>query len=154
MGIYKPKTARNFWGSFQKDKRRLYFDLGIAYSEDHNTRQRAEIAFEQGKALRSHGMESPYFGDKNYFGFKKNKKRLESWLKRKYGLGLNEYRNMARKQMFKCEICGQFKTLCVDHCHTTGKIRGLLCKTCNSGIGLLKDNRRYLLNAIEYLNNG
>lgn len=43
-------------------------------------------------------------------------------------------------------------TLHVDHCHTTGKVRGLLCYNCNSGIGRFKDNVEVMQKAIEYLN--
>ena len=39
----------------------------------------------------------------------------------------------------------------MDHCHKTKKIRGLLCHTCNSGLGMFKDNIEYLKNAIKYL---
>ena len=41
--------------------------------------------------------------------------------------------------------------LCVDHNHKTGKLRGLLCRTCNSALGLVDDNMDWLLNCIEYL---
>jgi hypothetical protein len=41
--------------------------------------------------------------------------------------------------------------LSIDHCHNTGKVRGLLCDHCNKGLGLFKDNIDYLNKAIEYL---
>lgn len=54
-----------------------------------------------------------------------------------------------------CEICKQlpntFGKLVIDHDHTSGKFRGLLCATCNSGLGLLKDSSTILLAAAEYL---
>ena len=65
------------------------------------------------------------------------------------------------EQKGKCAICEKSfpKTmisknggLFVDHCHKTGKVRGLLCRKCNAGIGMLHDNITYLQNAIEYLN--
>ena len=55
----------------------------------------------------------------------------------------------------KCFICGLDKdrrNLCVDHCHTTGKVRGLLCDNCNVGLGRFKDNITLLEKAIKYLN--
>ena len=60
---------------------------------------------------------------------------------------------------YKCPICettleGQIRNgnaWAVDHCHTTGKVRGYLCPTCNSGLGHLKDNPKILENAIEWL---
>ena len=63
---------------------------------------------------------------------------------------------MYKTQNGKCLICGVTESclghrLAVDHCHTTGKIRGLLCKSCNTAIGNFKDNIDNLKNAIIYL---
>ena len=54
----------------------------------------------------------------------------------------------------KCEICNQTiteSTCHIDHCHKTNKVRGLLCNTCNKGLGLFKDNIAALSKAILYL---
>ncbi|MAE81456.1 MAG: hypothetical protein CMB80_01880 [Flammeovirgaceae bacterium] len=61
-------------------------------------------------------------------------------LKVKYGISLEEYNDMKERQQGKCAICGKHedslkKSLCVDHCHSTGVIRGLLCDTCNKFLG-------------------
>ena len=84
--------------------------------------------------------------------------RLQS-LKRTYGLSEEEYTLMLEQANSCCEICGksseeETKELNVDHCHTTGKIRGLLCGSCNTGLGLLKDSEDILTKAIEYLKRG
>lgn len=54
-----------------------------------------------------------------------------------------------------CEICGAIskekRRHAIDHCHTTGKVRGLLCDTCNKGLGQFKDDISMLENAIKYL---
>ncbi len=58
------------------------------------------------------------------------------------------------KEMFRdtqCKICGSKIGLVVDHCHTTNKVRGILCQKCNSGLGFFKDNIDSLNNAIKYL---
>lgn len=72
-----------------------------------------------------------------------------------YGLSEDEYQSMLHKSEGKCNICGDTcssgKALAVDHCHTTGKIRGLLCGNCNQALGRFKDNIRHLKSAIEYL---
>jgi hypothetical protein len=73
-----------------------------------------------------------------------------------YGITLKEYEEMHDSQNGVCAICGKInsnnKLLFVDHCHTTGKVRGLLCDKCNSGLGFFRDNISLLLAAIEYLN--
>lgn len=69
---------------------------------------------------------------------------------------MSEYNRMLGVQNGLCKICGMIndgKSLCVDHCHKTGKIRGLLCANCNSGIGMMKDSPDILRNAIDYLVN-
>jgi len=70
-----------------------------------------------------------------------------------YGITVEEYDTMYQRQDGKCMICGKSpeNTLCVDHCHTTGKVRGLLCGTCNRGIGLLQDDPKLCLAAAKYL---
>lgn len=62
-----------------------------------------------------------------------------------------EYAALLKLQGGKCKICCAAAPLHVDHCHTTGKIRGLLCNGCNSGIGFLKDDMDILARAINYL---
>lgn len=69
-----------------------------------------------------------------------------------YGLSPAELTAMYEKQDYRCLICNLQKPLNVDHCHITGKIRGLLCWDCNTAIGKFKDNPIFLQNAIKYLN--
>ena len=52
-----------------------------------------------------------------------------------------------------CMICGSKETICIDHCHETGKVRGLLCRKCNTGIGMLGDTLVQLRLAVKYLEN-
>ncbi len=73
-----------------------------------------------------------------------------------YGLTPADYDRMYSDQQGCCAICGEHQStqkrrLSVDHCHVTGDVRGLLCCTCNAGIGNLKDCPSLLLSAIEYL---
>ena len=77
-------------------------------------------------------------------------------LKEKYGLTEDSYEELLNSQNNGCKICGAKantfdKPLSVDHCHTTGKVRGLLCNQCNTGLGMFKDNIETLQLAIEYL---
>ena len=67
------------------------------------------------------------------------------------------YENAFAQQGGKCAICrstlnsSRYTKLAGDHCHTTGKLRGLLCTNCNTAIGLMKDSPDRLLAAAEYL---
>ena len=77
-------------------------------------------------------------------------------LKRKFGIGLNEYNLLLESQDYGCAICGSKKpygrgNFHVDHCHETGRVRGLLCHHCNTGIGSLKDDPLLLSKALDYL---
>jgi hypothetical protein len=78
-------------------------------------------------------------------------------LKRSYGITLEEYNTMAEEHNFVCAICSKQEThyrnkvLSVDHCHNTGEVRGLLCSSCNKGIGQFNDDIEALNCAINYL---
>ena len=71
----------------------------------------------------------------------------------KYNITESAYQALMESQKGVCAICknGQNKTLFVDHCHTTNRIRGLLCQKCNFGLGLFNDNKELLGAAIKYL---
>jgi hypothetical protein len=77
-------------------------------------------------------------------------------LKRKYGISLQDYEQLLAETDHKCQICGKTeeengKRLAVDHCHKTEEVRGILCDTCNTGLGMFLDNTNLLNKAIEYL---
>lgn len=55
-------------------------------------------------------------------------------------------------QNYNCAICACKKYLVIDHCHRTGKVRGLLCKKCNTALGGFNDDTKALEGAIAYLN--
>lgn len=73
-----------------------------------------------------------------------------------YDITLSAYTDMLASQNGACKICKRAPTanqiLAVDHCHTTGRVRGLLCNNCNNGLGRFKDNTYLLQSAIDYLN--
>jgi hypothetical protein len=77
-----------------------------------------------------------------------------------YGISLQELEERTSKQGGLCACCGVKMTSrntgekacrCVDHCHMTGAVRGIICKACNTGIGLLGDSVNGLSRAIAYL---
>lgn len=69
----------------------------------------------------------------------------------RYNITLEDFVALAEKQENKCAICGSVAPLTIDHCHKSGKVRGLLCGNCNRGIGCLKESIDNLKNAIKYL---
>lgn len=66
------------------------------------------------------------------------------------------YNELREKQDYRCAICGRHEEtiqirLAVDHCHLTGQVRGLLCASCNQGLGYLGDDYESLIAATKYL---
>lgn len=79
---------------------------------------------------------------------------FRAYLKYTYGLALEDYQSMLEAQDERCAICGgqdEDSRLHVDHCHTTGKVRGLLCESCNLSIGRMGDSPSRLRSAAAYL---
>jgi hypothetical protein len=70
-----------------------------------------------------------------------------------YGIPISDYEKMLQDSKNKCAICKEESeaTLHVDHCHSSGKVRGLLCKQCNNGLGLIKENITTIKNMIAYI---
>ena len=86
------------------------------------------------------------------------------WLRRRYGMTLEEYRYLLVSQGGVCAICAHPETrknpknnkvydMAIDHNHKTGKVRGLLCTACNNGLKCFRDNSKLLWWAIHYLEN-
>lgn len=84
-------------------------------------------------------------------------------VERKYGESLNDIEERLHAQNYRCAICFTYiggtetigNKICtqaqIDHDHETGKVRGLLCRSCNIGLGQFKDQVRLLSRAIVYL---
>ena len=79
--------------------------------------------------------------------------KRDSERKRLYGLTRQEFDAMLFEQSYMCAICSVSVdyTGNVDHDHVTGKVRGILCPTCNRALGLFQDDRELLLKSIDYL---
>lgn len=87
---------------------------------------------------------------------KKNKHYLK-----KYGISYTEFKNKSREQNDLCAICNEpqkiinkkhnLNDLYIDHCHKTGKMRGLICSTCNLGIGQFNDSYDLFIRVARYL---
>lgn len=82
--------------------------------------------------------------------------RIIDQRQRTLGITEAEYRALYHKQSGQCGICKRriyskrYKNLAVDHCHSTGRIRGLLCNNCNTGLGLFRDDPAALRRAADW----
>ncbi len=76
---------------------------------------------------------------------------LATKLMHRYGLTLERYRQLLESQGGLCALCKKRPAGDVDHCHATGKVRALLCRGCNVGLGLFGDDPDRLRAAIAYL---
>lgn len=133
-----PKCLQNKeWSEFSKEKNRPdghSWQCKACNSEYRKTPER--VAVRRKRDCSEAGKRSSWFRQIKY----------------KYGLNKEQYLTLISKTP-NCEICNElFKgNPHIDHCHTTGKIRGLLCGNCNRAIGMLKEDKKILLSAIQYL---
>lgn len=79
--------------------------------------------------------------------------RLLARVAKGYNLRPSELCRLKQRQGNACAICGRDAVLHVDHCHKTGRVRGLLCQTCNTGLGKFCEDPERLRRAVEYLTN-
>jgi recombination endonuclease VII len=92
--------------------------------------------------------ENPYWKSEEWARLSRNRR-----LRSSYGLSIEGYNALLARQGGACAICRKQPTqrLCVDHCHVTRKVRRLLCRKCNLGIGYFDDDPRLLQAAAAYL---
>lgn len=129
---------------------------------------RSELSLEEQESLRKRDREVYHVKRKDkpeykmsqrntYERLREKNKPIEKnrTLKRKYGLTLADYQELFEQQNGVCAICARIeenRMLAVDHCHDeTGRVRGLLCGTCNRALGLFKDSPELLAKAKEYV---
>ena len=83
------------------------------------------------------------------------KRRVSYWkphevMRRKFNITETQYQKMMEPD--NCPTCGRvMEKKCIDHCHKTEKIRGVICNNCNTALGLIDDNKETLTNLIQYL---
>lgn len=136
----KNKNKNSFWKS-SKSKSKFTSWCILCFLRYRETRR---------EEARKYGIE--YRGNPN------NKKKIKGYLlQHKYGITIKEYDIFKNRQNNKCAICEvrgvKGKKLGVDHCHKTGKIRGLLCDRCNLVLGKINDDVMVAKKIIKYLQN-
>lgn len=112
-------------------------------------------------AGRSHDCKSCTLAKRKEY-YEKNKQKCDdantnSRFKKSYGIDLNQYNQLFSNQNGCCAVCEQHQTelsrkLVVDHCHSSQIVRGLLCHSCNTALGLLKEKTKTMHNLINYTN--
>lgn len=114
-----------------------------AYMKEYSKRYRQENKERKRELCRNH-----YY---KHHETSKKKKR-ESYRRVKYGVEPDQYQQMLEQQENRCGICLEdMDRPCIDHCHTTGKVRELLCVACNAGIGNAKEDVVILRSMIDYV---
>jgi hypothetical protein len=136
-------------GSCHKCRPRYYHD--IQYDEQEGTKKCSICG--KIKSLSMFGTDNK----NKTTGKRSDCKECQSFTQKiyKFGLTKEQLEQMIEEQNNKCLICGlefqHYSEWCIDHCHHTGKIRGILCSECNTGLGYFFDNTEFLKNAIAYL---
>ena len=140
---YKDKEKqREYWRKYQQQPKRVAYKKKWfeANKERHAEQQRARYRANPEKYRQ-------YFRNHR--------------IKKVYSLSEREYAEMVIRQGGKCGICGKEpsgewhgdRSLNIDHCHATGKLRGLLCNKCNRAIGILGDTVESIERVMSYLKN-
>lgn len=90
-----------------------------------------------------------------YRAYARKTKMSKHYQAKKYGITPEKYAEMVVERNNLCDICKlpekRKKRISIDHNHSTGKVRGLLCDSCNNGIGKLRDDPTLLISAANYL---
>ena len=85
-------------------------------------------------------------------GHKTSCRECDRWIRarNRYGIDEKTWEHFNSDEAH-CEICSTAYDLCIDHNHNTGEFRGILCRACNRGVGMLKDNSKLVFSAYNYL---
>ncbi len=127
-------------------------DRGEKYKELSN---RCKLCYCLTKKKSSDKYNNSEKGKENVLKRKESGNLVNSWLKNEYNISFEQYLVLIMTQCNSCLICGRLfdKEIicCIDHDHIRNNVRGLLCKDCNTGLGLFKENPEIINNAIKYL---
>ncbi len=164
------KAIRDKEYALKHKERKAEYDKEYLEKNREKRRMQGKAWYEANKQLVSEArkkerIENPslikqqYQKNKEYYklyNFNNKEQNKDAAFKRYYKISLADYNEMLKEQNECCKICKRHKSefkraLAVDHDHTTGKVRGLLCDVHNRGLGYFQDNIKTLQEAIEYL---
>lgn len=126
----------------------------VEYQKAYYLKNREKL-LEEMRRYRVENFEKISANKKSYYA--KNKQKVkEKYFLDTYSIDLSTREQMSISQNGKCAICNVDekslkRNLCIDHCHKSGKVRGLLCDRCNAGLGYFEDNIETFNKIIDYL---
>ena len=147
-----------------KDWQRTQRDKDAKAESDRRYREeQGEALLEKKRAYRAANEEKARATVRECFD-RNRSKYYEAQMRKKYGIGEDDYQRMLSEQEYVCAICRKpetamhrrgdvvkVKRLAIDHCHATGVVRALLCQHCNQGIGHFRDEPDALRAAADYI---
>ncbi len=152
FGFARPRVRRS-----NCKKCQVIYNREYRKKNKSKARQWAINRIEKNKTYRANNREkrNAYL---KMWGKRNPKKKRGQKYRHRYGIDIEDYNDILKKQKDRCAICGtkelnrkNAKFFAVDHCHKTGVVRGLLCYSCNALLGKAKDNIDIFLSAIKYL---
>lgn len=132
------------WRDANPEKARAATEAWRAGNTEHEREYRKQYREKKALDIRLYSRE---WNSRDTIKRRRKDKRL--WAN--YRITLADYEAMKSRQGGKCAICKERPVEAVDHCHATGAVRGLLCHSCNKGIGFFADRLSLLSSAMEYL---
>ena len=138
--------------SFHNDKHKkdkLHTQCKLCHSIRNKSKRKTDLAWREVQLNKAKEYRNKYP--------EKNKESIRNaTLKAKYGMTSAQYNELFASQGYKCAVCGCNKNqgrgkMPVDHCHATGKVRAILCQSCNVTLGKVGENEEILLSLITYL---
>ena len=169
QGFWKNKASRDGYASRCKNcskdatQKWRHSEIGRAKTRSHQEQWRANNPSKvraSKKRYRQENLEQVKAAIQKCWEENREEYKLSHWrywLKKKYGLTEDRFYELMREQNYRCAICGRLEKdsrkqkFCVDHCHDTGVVRGLLCFGCNTMLGNANDSIEIMEAAIAYI---
>ena len=139
--------SRRDWSRKRYAEDPQYREKMLAFGRAYHLAHKEEIRARKSRKWKT----DPVYRAKHYA--RRVKSHREIHLKFEYGMSLEDYDVLLARQGGVCAICKRpsERPLFVDHCHATGKVRGLLCHSCNSALGFYQDDPNLTRAATDYL---
>jgi hypothetical protein len=150
MAYKDPEKKRENARKWYAEHREKTLEHQCEYAREHRARNPEKVRERDREYREKHREKIREYTRRSHVKHRDDRRGQNLWCK--YGLTLAKYDEMVVAQAGRCAICGRGgERLHVDHSHSTGTVRGLLCHQCNKALGLLQDNSSLLREAARYL---